>query len=445
MHRPRFLRNGPSRVRTRAAWAATLTTALGLGLSLSWGPAWAQHTAPMGTTTQLSLKAVFNAAWARQPEAQALAARREAALAQAQAARAWTPEPAALELTTKSNRPHPNPFRSEIEVGLSVPLWLPGERGLSQTLAEAEGKAIESHVTAAQLRLAASVRDLWWARQRAHAELDSALAQLQSMRRIAVDVGRRMAAGDLARADQHQADGAVAAAEAAWAQAVAAQQLASLQLLAVTAQQLTDKDLAPVASAASWEAEPEPAASSALPGGSSTHPHWLALQDRMAVLKGASAVALARSRSNPELTVSATREPASAWAFNRPTFTVGVRIPFGAGPRHDARVAVAQAEIIEIQAQLELEGARLTSELKGALSRVQATRAQLAAAERRTQLALESRGFFDKSFQLGQSDLPTRLRIEAEAAEAQRQGLRARIELAAAVSAWRQALGLLPQ
>ena len=70
---------------------------------------------------------------------------------------------------------------------------------------------------------------------------------------------------------------------------------------------------------------------------------------------------------------------------------------------------------------------------------------QLAAAERRAQLARESRGFFDKSFRLGETDLPTRLRIEAEAADAERQAARARIELAAAISAWRQALGLLPQ
>ena len=64
---------------------------------------------------------------------------------------------------------------------------------------------------------------------------------------------------------------------------------------------------------------------------------------------------------------------------------------------------------------------------------------------KRQQLARESRGFFDKSFRLGESDLPTRLRIELEAVEAERQNARARIELAAAISALRQALGLLPE
>ena len=88
---------------------------------------------------------------------------------------------------------------------------------------------------------------------------------------------------------------------------------------------------------------------------------------------------------------------------------------------------------------------RLTGEREAVTVRVEASRIQLAAAERRAQLARESRGFFDKSFRLGETDLPTRLRIEAEAAEAERHAARNRIELAASISAWRQALGLLPQ
>jgi cobalt-zinc-cadmium efflux system outer membrane protein len=60
-------------------------------------------------------------------------------------------------------------------------------------------------------------------------------------------------------------------------------------------------------------------------------------------------------------------------------------------------------------------------------------------------LALESRTFFEKSFQLGESDLPTRLRIEVEAVEAQRQAALSRIEFSASISSLRQAAGLLPQ
>jgi len=97
--------------------------------------------------------------------------------------------------------------------------------------------------------------------------------------------------------------------------------------------------------------------------------------------------------------------------------TLAVRIPFGGGPRYDSRVATARAEATEAQAQLALDRARLQSEREAAVARVEAVRAQLAAAERRATLSRETRGFFEKSFRLGETDLP----------------------------AWRQTLGLLPQ
>jgi cobalt-zinc-cadmium efflux system outer membrane protein len=178
--------------------------------------------APQTAAASLSLRQVFDAAWARQPEAMALQARRDAARAQQSAAAAWTPEPAALEISNKTDRLNRNQGARELEVGIAMPLWLPGERGRSAALAEAEGAAIESRATAAQLRIAATVREAWWQWQRARIEVDSARDQLDNTRRIAADVARRTKAGDMARADQHQADGAVASAEANMAQAEAA-------------------------------------------------------------------------------------------------------------------------------------------------------------------------------------------------------------------------------
>ena len=88
-----------------------------------------------GATSPLSLRQAFEAAWARQPEALALQARRDAARAQQGAAKAWTPEPAALELSNKTDRMGNNNGAREVEVGIAVPLWLPGERGSSAALA----------------------------------------------------------------------------------------------------------------------------------------------------------------------------------------------------------------------------------------------------------------------------------------------------------------------
>ncbi|MDP3085702.1 MAG: TolC family protein [Rubrivivax sp.] len=392
-------------------------------------------------TSPLSLRQAFDAAWARQPEAMALQARRDAARAQQSAAKAWTPEPAALELSTKTDRLGSNQGAREFEVGVAVPLWLPGERSSSAALADAEGAATESRATAAQLRVAATVREAWWQWQRARIEVGTARDQLENARVIAADVARRAKAGDLARADQHQTDGAVASAQASLAQAEAGLAAARqhLRALAGAAPASSGAAMTDVGSAL---AEPAPDAAAA---DLQSHAALQELKDRATVAERIVALTATQSRANPELMLASTRDRGARGDASQQTITLGIRIPFGAGPRFDVRSANARAEATEMQAQLALERERLTAEGEAARVRVESSRTQLLAVERRAQLARESRGFFDKSFRLGETDLPTRLRIEAEAAEAERQAARTRIELAAAISAWRQALGLLPQ
>lgn len=393
-------------------------------------------TAAASAAGPLSLRSAFEAAWARQPEALALQVRRDAARAQRSAADSWTPEPAALELSNKTDRLNRNQGAREIEVGVAVPLWLPGERSRSAALADAETAAIESRAIAAQLRVAATVREAWWQWQRARIEQDTTRELLASTRRIAADVARRTKAGDLARADQHQADGAVATAEASQAQAEAGLAAARQHLRALTGTAPTSNDVPTAAS------EPDPGTAAA---DIEAHAALQELKDRAAVAERSAALAATQSRANPELMLATTRDRGAFGEASQQTITLGVRIPFGGGPRFDARRASARADATEAQAQLALERERVTAEREAARVRVESARTQLIASERRANLARESRGFFDKSFRLGETDLPTRLRIEAEAADAERQAARTRIELAAAISAWRQALGLIPQ
>ena len=229
------------RRRRRTAWAVFPLACLACLACLASANAIAETT----------LKQAFDAAWARQPEAAALGLRRDAALAQQQAAASWTPEPMALTLANKTDRFQRNEGVRELEVGIAVPLWLPGERMRSGALAEAEMRGVESRALAAQLRTAGALREAWWQRQRAQVELDTAKDQLASARALAADVARRLKAGDLARADQHQADGAVAAAESAEARAASA--------LAVAAQQLRTASGGAVVSASGGAlAAPEP-------------------------------------------------------------------------------------------------------------------------------------------------------------------------------------------
>ncbi|WP_427999784.1 TolC family protein [Acidovorax sp.] len=379
----------------------------------------------------LTLKALFDRAWERQPEAQSAALRRESAQAARSGASSFTAEPAALELSTKTDRPGSNQGNREVEVGVALPLWLPGERARKAALGDAEIKAVESRRLAAQLQLAATVREAWWALQRAQAEMGLAQDRLQNAQRLAADVARRFQAGDMSRADQTQADGAVAQSEAAVAEATGARDVAQTAL-AVWGGGVELAD----------GAEPEALPGAGLPA---DHPAVADWQDQAEVARRAADLAAVQTRANPELTVAATRGREQAGERYLQSFTVGLRVPLGGGDRARAKETAARADALDAEVRARVEQDRLAADVAAAMARVKATQAQREAMDRHAVLARDTRGFIDKAFRLGEADWPTRLRVELEAVQAERQLARARIDAAAAVSTLRQALGLLPQ
>lgn len=385
-----------------------------------------------------TLKTLFDQVWQRQPEAQASALRRDAAQLARKGADAWTAEPAALELQTQTDKPGSRQGSREYEVGLALPLWLPGERARKAALGDAELQALESRRLAAQLELAASVREVWWAAQMAQSDLDLAQERLRSAQSLAADVARRFKAGDMARVDQFQADATVAQAEAAVAEALGARDAARATLAGWAGVQGSE-----VLSAAP---DPEPAV--AVAGGaapSDEHPAIADWRAQTEVAQRAAALAATQSRGNPEITVAATRSREQAGERYLQSFTVGLRVPLGGGHRAQAQETVARAAALEAETRAQVERDRLTAAIEAAAARVRGTGAQRDAMARHAALAREIRAFVDKAFRLGEADWPTRLRVELDAAQAERQLARARIDAAAAVSALRQAMGLLPE
>ncbi|MBU0892928.1 MAG: TolC family protein, partial [Gammaproteobacteria bacterium] len=277
------------------------------------------------------------------------------------------------------------------------------------------------------------VREAWWALQRAQTEHGLTQDRLLNARRLAADVARRVRAGDMARADQFQADGAVAQAEAALAEATGARDVAQAALVAWGGNR-------PLADAAEPEAEALPAA-----GLPADHPAVADWQDQAEVARRAADLAAVQTRANPELTVAATRAREQSGERYLQSLTVGVRVPLGGGDRSRAKELAARADALDAELRAGVERNRLAAEVAAASARVRATQAQREAVARHAALARDTRGFIDKAFRLGEADLPTRLRVELDAVQAERQLALARIDAAAAVSTLRQALGLLPQ
>lgn len=420
-------------------WRRSAALALGWALASMAAHAQAPHT-PVPDPAAWSLRALFDHAWQRQPEAQAQPLRQQAAEATRLAAQRWTAEPPALQLQTRTDRPGSQQGQREVEVGLAAPLWLPGERARSAALGDAQWQQVQSQQRAAQWQLAAQVRQAWWDWQRARSDLALVQDRLHSARQLAADVQRRWQAGDLARTDGLQAQAVVAQAEAAQAEAQGALQAARAALSAWGALPGT----APGAPAPQdWRAEPlADAAVQAVPD---NHPALAQAQAQAQVARHTAELAAVQRRANPELSVAATRGRDQAGERYRQSVTLGLRIPLGDNALAQAKEAAAQADALEQETRLQRERERLAQDLHAAQARVAAAQAQSDAAARHAALVQETLGHVDKAFRLGEADWPTRLRAEQDAAQAQRQLARARIDAAAAVSALRQALGLLPE
>lgn len=393
----------------------------------------------------------YEAAWAAQPEARSLTSHRAAAEAGVRDAAALTPEPPTLEFGNRSDRWQEDAGFREREIGVAVPLWWPGERAGAQALAAATAARVESDQAAARLRLAGEWRERWWQWQAAQVAAELAADRAARTRQLAAEVSRRVTAGELAPVDRLQAEAGVAAAEAEQATAAAdlAAAVAALQALGGT----WPPDAAghpPVpepAAATSGQGladrspEPEPAAALAPEG----HPALVAARLQLREAEGAAALAAAQRGANPQLRLDSTRERVGLGGVEERTLTLGLSLPLGGRARHRAELARAEAAVEEARAALALQTARLAAEGRAAEARVRAARQRLAAHTTRARLAAQARAARQIAFEAGETDLPTRLRAEGEAAEAERAAALARIELAAAISGWRQALGLLPQ
>ena len=389
------------------------------------------------------LKSLYEIAWERQPESKSYQFRVDAALAKQKIASSFLASPASIEIAQKTDRANSNQGASETIAGLGIPLWLWGERANSIGLADAEYKRLLSQYLLIQLKVAAEVRDAYWSYKRSNVELDLANGRFQNAKALSFDVEKRFRAGDLSRADLHQANGALANAEASLAEAQANFINAEQKVRSLLGVGMVEKSIK--TGLLNQLAEPIPKVPDNLSSLDFNLPVVAALLDQLEVAKKAVSLAKAQTRSTPELQLLTTRGRDVYGVPFQQSITLGIRIPFGSDARYQNKLATTTAEMVEAESQLVLERERTLSIIESSALLVKTARLKADSSEKRAVLANETRSFFEKSFRFGETDLPTRLRIELEASDASRQAAVAKINYAVAISNLRQALGLLPE
>lgn len=413
--------------------------------SLAGAPTWAQPTPPLlsaalpavspSTTapqaSPVSLSAALEAAWARAVSARETDGERLRAEADRAVADSLWAAPPSLAINHRDDRLQGNAGRRETEVGLALPLWLPGQRAARGATAEAALAQARAAVEVARLRLAGELREAAWAVVALQAEASQARLLAQALQAQSDDVARRVRAGDLAPAD-------AMAAQAEQLGAVARQSELQQRLLAAHARWTLLTGL-PAAPALSLQV-PEPTAHAQ----AAAHPE-LQWAQRSTALARQRLELLQRSRRDaPELSFSLRQDTPGRAAAAQGSLAVGLRLPLGTADRNRPLEAAALSALSVAQAQEERLRERLDSDVLSAQAALQAAQAQLQSEASRAQLLRERARLIDQSFRAGETALPELLRAQAAAAQADSALTRQTAALGLARARLQQAFGQMP-
>lgn len=371
----------------------------------------------------------IEAASARNPELAALEGRGDAIGARQRAAGSWTPGAPTFAAGYSTDQVFRNRRQRDATIGISTPLWLPGEGTASQRVADTEMARMAAQIAVVKLKIAGQVRDSLADFAIAKAELIVAEQRLRDGRSLEDDTARRMKARDaseanllLARAERIAADGETR------------EKRVALEHARIEFDSLTG--VAPVVAALDDKVPAEIKE----PG----HPRLDDARGALEVARANRALAEIQTRDSPEIGLIARRSRDTFGTVYNDSVGVEIKIPFSSQARNAPRQAMAQAEFKEAMAQ------RMSAEREVAAERQKASLAYDNALAQRTlaserartltqQVSLVSRG--QRGGEVSFSDFirARTLAYEAEAAKA-----RADVNVSKARGRLNQSLGMMP-
>lgn len=375
--------------------------------------------------TPVTLADAVEGAWRRASQSTDVAGQARRAEAERAAASSLWAAPPALELGVTRDQQRLSGSARETEVGVALPLWLPGQRAARLGQVDAEVLAASAAAEAARLRVAGTVREAAAEVALQRAEVLAAQAQTSDLQALAKDVERRVSAGDLARVDALAANAEYLASAAALAQAKQRQQGAQLNWQTLTGLKQV------------------PELPQAAPVAGIGHPALQAAAQRVELARQRLRVAETARRDAPELILRARHESTRGEPSTR-GIGVALRIPFGTASRNEPLMEAALSELELAQATERELRHQIEGEVSVARLAEASARQQLGDQARRGALLRERASLMEKSFRAGETALPEMLRALTAAAQAEAERSRSQATLAQATSRLQQALGVMP-
>ncbi|OGV78257.1 MAG: hypothetical protein A3I83_00415 [Methylotenera sp. RIFCSPLOWO2_02_FULL_45_14] len=387
------------------------------------------HFDELKVNPNLQLNEVLEKTFLRHPLQATLQSRDSVVSAKKLVANAMLPTAPAVSLLHQNDVLGSGRGEREWQAEMELPVWLPNQRNNRLKVADASQSSVIASRESLKLHVAGQLREALWDIAMNNNNLALALNKLEVANKLQRDVEKRHQAGEMAKTDVMLAQQETLRAEKEKLRAEAEVMHARHRYYLLTGL----RELP--ASFEEKQSELEDYSQSSI---------WLEAQSKVGLAETERNLAQVESHENMQVLFNMRSTKGAFDSTANDSVGLKLRIPFGGETRAAPIKAAAELGVGNALSERETLKYALETAMHEAEHNLSVSRAELAIANKQFDIAKESVRLAQKAFQLGESDLVSLLRVQAQTFEAERAFTTRQIQVQWDIARYNQTVGVLP-
>jgi len=388
------------------------------------------HEVPMLVSDNLSLHDVVEKTYQRNPRLKVMQARLKHVDALSISSQSfWASDPA-FSVNHYNDVLTGSDGLQEWEVGMELPLWLPGQKAARQKSDEQHRLVVNALEPALKLEIAGIVRELLWSIALTKNRMSVAEQEWNVVKKLEKDVSKRVELGDLAQSDMILTQQESLSKEAAWR--ISNQEyhhaqhrydmITGLNELPANFEEIVSDDLSITID----------------------HPSLKELHKKVTYSAAQRDRVMIEKRGNPTLFVGTRHERGTSDDGFDNAIGISLSMPLGLSAYTTPKITAAEIDLSENQSQMEILHRQLNMHIQDASRELSVTMEQYEFSRRQNVLSKRNLAVSRKSFSLGESSLFELIRIQAQAFNAERNMHQKHLKVGLQTARLNQAKGIIP-
>ncbi|MDO9365240.1 MAG: TolC family protein [Methylotenera sp.] len=387
------------------------------------------HFDALSVNPNLQLDEVLEKTFLRHPLQATLQSRDSVVSAKKLVANAMLPAAPAVSLLHQNDVLGSGRGEREWQAEMELPVWLPNQRNNRLKVADASQSSVLASRESLKLHVAGQLREALWDIATNDNNLALALNQLEVANKLQYDVEKRHQAGEMAKTDVMLVQQEALRAEKGKLRAEAEVMHARHRYYLLTGL----RELP--ASFEEKQSELEDYSQSSI---------WLEAQSKVGLAETERNLAQVESHENMQVLFNMRSTKGAFDSTANDSVGLKLRIPFGGETRAAPIKAAAELGVGNALSERETLKYALEAAMHEAEHNLSVSRAELAIANKQFDIAKESVRLAQKAFQLGETDLVSLLRVQAQTFETERAFTTRQIQVQWDIARYNQTVGVLP-